>query len=68
MSVLPLSVLKKSLQVYKEMNRGLNFKDVNVDLKLAVFLHPIHTTWLVEMCNFYPSLLYGCDSTRALIG
>ena len=35
MSLLPLSALKKSLQVYKEMNSGLNFEDVNVDLTVA---------------------------------
>ena len=31
------------------MNSGLNFADVNVDLKIPVLLKPIHATWLVEM-------------------
>ena len=52
MSLLPLSVLKKRLQVQKQVNSGLNFEDVNVDLKKLMFLKPIHVTWLVEMYNF----------------
>ena len=33
-------------------NSGLNFEDVNVDLKLSVFLKRIHATWSVEMYDF----------------
>ena len=44
MSVLPLSVLQK-MQVQKQVNSGFNFEDMNVDLKLSVFLKPIQATW-----------------------
>ena len=33
------------------MDSGINFEDVDVDLKLSV-LKPIHATWLVELYNF----------------
>jgi len=44
-SLLPLSVLKSSLQVQKKVNIGVNFEDVK----------PIHATGLLEMCNFLKS-------------
>ena len=49
MSLLQLSVLQK---VLKQVNSGLYFEDVNVNLKLSVFLKPIHATWLEEMNDF----------------
>ena len=49
MSLLQLSVLQK---VQTQVNSGLNFEDVNVYLKLLLFLKPIHSTWLVEMNDF----------------
>ena len=36
------------------MDSGINFEDVDVDLKLLV-LKPIHATWLVELFNFFTS-------------
>ena len=35
------------LQDQKQVNNGVNFEDVNVDLKLS-FLKPIHATWMME--------------------
>lgn len=40
-----------SAEVQKQVDSGVNFKDVNVDLKLSI-LKPIHATWLVELYNF----------------
>ena len=40
--------ISKSLQVQKQANSGVNFEDMNVDLKQS-FLKPPHATWLVEM-------------------
>ena len=37
------------------MDSGINFEDVDVDLKLSV-LKPIHATWLVELNNFFTSI------------
>ena len=51
MKLLPL-IFTKSLQVQKQVNSRLNFEDVNVDLKLSVFLRPIHAVWLVETYAF----------------
>ena len=36
------------------MDSGINFEDVDVDLKLLV-LKPIHATWLVALFNFFTS-------------
>ena len=52
MSLLPLSVLQKQIQFQKQVNSGINVEDVNVHLKLLVFLKPIHATWLVKMYEF----------------
>lgn len=38
-----------SLKASELLNSRLNFEYVNVDLKLLVFLKPIHATWLVAM-------------------
>ena len=40
-----------SAEVQKQVDSGINFEDVDVDLKLSV-LKPIHATWLVELYNF----------------
>jgi len=37
-------------EVQKEVDSGINFEDVDVDL-----LKPINATWLVEMYNFFTS-------------
>ena len=42
-----------SAEVQKQLDCGINFEDVDVDLKLSV-LKPIHATWLVEY-NFFSS-------------
>ena len=44
-----------SAEVQKQVDSGINFEDVDVDLKLAVLNKPIHTTWLVELYNFFTS-------------
>lgn len=41
-----------SVEVQKQVDRGINFEDVAVNLKLSV-LKPIHATWLVELYNFF---------------
>jgi len=43
-----------SAEVQKQVDGGINFEDVGVDLKLSV-LKPIHATWLVELYNFFTS-------------
>jgi len=43
-----------SAEVQKQVDSGVNFKDVNVDLKLSIW-KPIHATWLVELYNFLTS-------------
>ena len=43
-----------SAEVQKQVDSGINFEDVDVDLKLSV-LKPIHATWLVELYNFFTS-------------
>ena len=40
------------MKVCRQVKSGFDFEDVNVDLKLSVFLKPIHATWLLEMYNF----------------
>lgn len=39
-----------SAEVQKQVDSGINFEDVDGDLKLSV-LKPIHATWLVELYN-----------------
>jgi len=43
-----------SAEVQKQVDSGVNFEDVNVDLKLSI-LKLIHATWLVEVYNFLTS-------------
>lgn len=41
-----------SAEVEKQVDSGINFEDVAVNLKLSV-LKPIHATWSVELYNFF---------------
>ena len=43
-----------SAEIQKQVNDGVMFEDVNVDLKLSILM-PIHVNWLVEMYNFFAS-------------
>ena len=43
-----------SAEVQKQVDSGINFEDVDVDLKLSV-LKPCHAIWLVELYNFFTS-------------
>ena len=43
-----------SAEVQKQVDSGINFEDVDVDLKLSL-LKPIHAIWLVELYNFFTS-------------
>ena len=43
------------VQKHVQVDSGINFEDVHVDLKLSV-VKPIHAAWLVELYNFFSSI------------
>ena len=48
MSLLPVSVIQKVCKPKNQVNCGLNFEGVNVDLEQSVFLKPIYATWSAD--------------------